>query len=284
LREKTIIDNLTKEERIIRCIKNSLKKLEKSELNSLGDVFKLKKELDSIDKYLNQAKLNDLIKKDILELINRRKAEIHELEGKLRRKFGHDLDLALQEVEKGFRLRGHYPELRVMFYTLELKLENSGGVVIWYGPKQERLALVKPPEPQKIAQKLKTLHESITKRKFDEKEVLTKLFEAYKIAAYREKKNFGDLVPINKVLLDLALLVQDSKFMTDPTKKNYKDYGRVYFSYDLFRLKERRINDYEVQLVTATRAYTQRRRNFLWIPSNDEGGGGYYSHIRFRRL
>jgi len=283
--EKALIDSLAKEERTIKNLRNSLRKLDKIEVNSFSNLLKLKGELSVVDKLLNQTRLENTIKEEINRLVEDIKAKIPDLEEKLKGKFGHELDIALQEVGKeyNFKLKGHYPELRVLFYTLELRLENSGGVVIWYGPKQERLALVKP-EPKTIAQKLKTIHESITKRKFDEPEFLSTLLEAYKMAAYREKKNFGEQIPINKVLLDFAFLIQDNKFKIDPTKKNYKDYGRVYFSYDLFRLKERRINSYELQLVTATRAYTQRRRDFLWIPSNEEGGGSYFSHIKFRRL
>jgi len=52
----------------------------------------------------------------------------------------------------------------------------------------------------------------------------------------------------------------------------------------LYRLKEREIENLELNLVTATRAYTRKRSDFLWVPSNERGDGVYISHIKFREV
>jgi hypothetical protein len=49
-------------------------------------------------------------------------------------------------------------------------------------------------------------------------------------------------------------------------------------------LKERHVENHEINMITATRAFTARRADFLWIPSNDKGDGNYISHIKFREL
>ncbi len=79
-------------------------------------------------------------------------------------------------------------------------------------------------------------------------------------------------------------MIQGKKFRTDPVKSSYKEYGRVFFSYDLYRLKERAVDGHELSLVTATRAYTRRRAGFIWIPSSERGDGTYISHVRFREV
>lgn len=191
--------------------------------------------------------------------------------------FGKALEEELKQI--GFKLEGHYPLLKTSFYTLEVNFEK-GTVTIWYGPRQERLKVCGF-SSKKIAQRLSDLHNSITKREFNDKAFLLKLYEACKTVAYEEKKNIGAPLPIVKVLLEYVSLVQDDKFKVCSVKENYTSY-RPFFSYDLYRLKERKIGEYELELITATRAYTRKRKDFLWIPMNDKGGGSYISHIRFR--
>jgi hypothetical protein len=158
---------------------------------------------------------------------------------------------------------------------------GNNNIEIWYGPEQEKLDSSKL-IPETITQKLKNAHAKITQRKFDDKTFLSHLYNAYRVAVYRNDGKIGDSTPIKDVLSNLAFLIQSRKFKMNPIKSNYRDYGCVFFSYDLYRLKEREIENLELNLVTATRAYTRRRSDFLWIPSNEKGDGNYISHIKFR--
>ena len=47
---------------------------------------------------------------------------------------------------------------------------------------------------------------------------------------------------------------------------------------------KRKIGNYEMSLVIATRAYTRRKSDFLWVPSNEKGDGTYISHLKFREV
>ena len=197
-----------------------------------------------------------------------------------KKSFGQRLEQALQQL--GFELKGHYPTLKVSFYTLKMDLDNNN-VEIWYGPEQEKLDSSKL-IPETIAQKLKNVHAQITQREFNDKTSLSNLYSAYKVAVYHKDGKIGDAAPITDVLSNLAFLIQNRRFKMNPVKENYREYGRVFFSYDLYRLKERRIGNLELGLVTATRAYTRKRSGFLWIPSNERGDGSYISHIKFREI
>jgi len=181
----------------------------------------------------------------------------------------------------GYELRGNYDSsLKVLFYTLEIKFENDSAL-IWYGPQQEKVDTCRL-NVEEISQKIKRHYDHVIQHKFDEKNFLSTLYKAYRSASNRT--DIKVQLPISEVLFDFSLLIQDKKFKSDPVKKNFKEYGRVNFSYDLFRLKSRIIDNYELTLVTATQAFTQRKSDFMWIPNNLKGNGTSISHIKFTEV
>lgn len=262
----------------LRHYEPSLKKLgkllNKDPLENLG---KLKQELKHVEKALENEE-SSVSKTKITLYLQSVRQKVLELDMLSRKTFGKELEEELKGV--GFKLKGHYPLLKTSFYTLEVNFDKST-VTIWFGPQQEKL-MVCNLSPKVVAQKLITLHNFITKREFVEKAFLLNLYKACEMVAYKEKKRPDNPLPIVSVLLEYAILVQNDRFKTDPIKENYTSYGRVFFSYDLYRLRERKINEHELELVTATRAYTRKKKDFLWIPTNEEGGGTYISHVRFR--
>ncbi|MEW6047351.1 MAG: hypothetical protein AB1609_12870 [Bacillota bacterium] len=201
---------------------------------------------------------------------------ISQAENELRVRFGRELEAAL--AEKGFPLRGQYPELKSGLFTLQLDFVR-GKATVWYGPKQERLEEC-PLRPADMASRL----EGIMKRLgsgIPEPEFLGKLREAYarQVSAADAKG-----VPITAILGEVAHLVQDARFHQDPRKELYRSYGRADFSYDLFRLTRfLRVSpsDTHLRLAVATREYTKRRQDFLWVPDDESGRGTAYSHLRF---
>ena len=272
---------LSREEANLRNIRKSIRAIERyTENEPSSKIYKIKQEMSKIEKILKQTQLADFVEEDVKQRIRPVNSRMPDWEAQAQKSFGKRLEDALKEVD--FELTGHYPLLKVMFYTLEVKLE-ADSVVIWYGPEQERLDACKP-IPDVAAKKLAASHKKITGRGIDDKIFLSNLFEAYKATAHRSEKKIGESIPVSDVLLDYALLIQGKKFKTNPVKSSYREYGRVFFSYDLYRLKERTAESHEMSLVTATRAYTRRRSGFLWVPSNETGDGTYISHIRFREV
>jgi len=272
---------LSKEEANLRNIRKAIRAIERyTENEPSSNIYKIKQEMSKIEKILKQTGLADFVEEDVGQRIQPVKSTMPAWEEQAQKSFGQRLEDALKEVN--FELTGHYPLLKVMFYTLEVKLDDNS-VVIWYGPQQERLDACKP-IPDVAAKKLAASHKKITGRGLDDGIFISNVLEAYKAAAHRSEKKIGESIPVSAVLLEYALLVQGKKFRTDPVKSSYREYGRVFFSYDLYRLKERTVDGHELSLVTATRAYTRRRSGFLWVPSNEKGDGTYISHIRFREV
>jgi len=275
-----IIKAVSKEKNNLQNMLKSIRNIEKLAQDPLGNLHKIKQDVVKIEKALKQSSLGEFTKEGVRDHIQPTKSKIPEWDEQFKRSFGQKLEDALRQ--EGFELRGHYPLLKVLFYTLEVRLENNN-VILWYGPQQEKIETCKL-IPEIVVQKLKKNHDKITQRNFEDKLFFSNLYEAYRMAVYKNEKTIGGSLPISKVLQWHAFLIQDKKFKTNPTKKSYKEYGRVFFSYDLYRLKERRIENHELSLITATRAYTKQRSNFLWIPSNEKGDGNYISHIKFREV
>ena len=272
---------LFREEANLRNIRKAIRAIERyTENEPSSNIYRIKQEMSKIEKILKQTELADFVKEDVEQRIQPVNSKMPAWEEQAQKSFGKRLEDALKEVD--FELSGHYPLLKAMFYTLEVKLA-ANSVVIWYGPEQERLDACKP-VPDVAAKKLAASHKKITGRGLDDGIFISNLFEAYRAATHRIEKKIGDSIPVSEVLLEYALLIQGKKFRTNPVKSGYREYGRVFFSYDLYQLKERIVDGHELSLVTATRAYTRRRSGFLWVPSNERGDGTYISHIRFREV
>ena len=277
---KKITEILSREKSNIQNLLKTIKNIDRYQDDPISNLYKIKQEVVKIEKILKQSKLDNFVKENIEQHIGDVKSKIPKWEENIKKTFGQNLEHELRKV--GFELRGHYPSLKVLFYTLKIDLENFK-VSIWYGPEQEKLEVCKL-VPEDVVKRLKIIHDKITQRRFNDNDFLSKVYEAYRVSLYRQNKELGAPIPISDILFEYVFLIQDKRFKANPVKNNYKEYGRVFFSYDLYRLKERRINNVELSLITATRAYTRRKSDFLWIPSNERGDGNYISHIKFKEV
>lgn len=176
----------------------------------------------------------------------------------IKHQFGAEIEKELAKI--GLDLKGHYPLLKTGVYTLNVDLDQTK-VGIWYGPETEKLASCKL-YAEDVARKLAELNEKITARRFDDEAFFQILHDAA-----------GDKDHIS--IPDLVTYLADHDVYGTKTKKTI----RTFLSYDLYRLSKRTVDDIEISLVTATRAYTQRKSDFLWIPP-----GMYISHIKFRKI
>lgn len=179
--------------------------------------------------------------------------------------FGKNLEKELEQM--GLTLGGHYPLLKVSFYAIETDFEERKAT-LWYGPQQEKLGECGTVASEVVAM-LKTWHDEI-ERPIDDELFLQTLYDVYTMFAART----GDPVAIDDIL---------SEYASRKTYKTKKD-ARIHFSYDLFRLKKREIDNLQLSLTIATRAYTRRRKDFIWSPTDERGGGMYISHIKFRKI
>ncbi|MEN3016259.1 MAG: hypothetical protein ABC585_00445 [Candidatus Methanosuratincola petrocarbonis] len=181
--------------------------------------------------------------------------------------------------EKNFDLRGTYPALKTKYYRIDLDFEKERST-LWYGEQHEFLARV-PLNANAIAQKIFAEDKRITQRRFDQAVFLQKLYEAYQRVINADGLPLGADVPIIRLLLEFCIINQNKSFLDNPTKENFMGYGRVYFSYDLYRLKEREINGCRLKLRTATLLQSKNKSQYLWIPSNEKGDGEIFASIAF---
>jgi len=195
-----------------------------------------------------------------------------------RREFLTNLNNLLKE--KKFELKGILPMLKTWLFSFKIDFERQN-VPIWYGPEQEKIANCKL-DYNILADTLEKYCNHIVDREFDESNFLKNLYRAYEISIFKEKKVIGDQVSVIELLLDYISLIQNNRYKVNPQKKFYTDYPRYLFSYDLYRLKKRMYKNYEFTLVIATRAYTKKQANYIWIPMNEKGDANYISHIKFR--
>jgi len=275
-----LINELSKQSKTLRDIQASLSQIERLDKDRSSNVAALQRQLEKVRRLVDNGASSTGVLAEVRAWLTSYEQEVEEARQEMKHRFGAELDRLLRA--EGIELRGQWPELKAGLFTLEADI-GSGRVTIWYGPKQERLATAAL-SPQDVLQRIQQLHKSLAAMPLDQPKFLKNLFEAYSRVLQRLNKSVGERVPILTVLVELCFLLQDRRFFTDPRRENFKSYSRGQFSYDLFRLHQRRFLDRELALVIATRAYTAKRQDFLWIPSDEQGEGAVYSHLYFKEV
>lgn len=227
----------------------------------------LKKLEESLENFKNKSeKLEDLL----IENKNFLNDQYEKLFDEFKRKFGVELEKALRN--NNLSLKGHYSDLKVGFFTLELDFESLTAD-IWFGPKQEKIANDIPLSVSIIVKKIIEFRNNLGS-KMSEEQILTIFKNSYK-KLYTNINS--EKVPIIDFYKDVqsSMSVQLKLPSLDVGKDKKKRYSRADFAFDLYKLQKHR----QIRLIIATRFYTKKRSNFLWVPSNDEGDGDFYSHI-----
>ncbi len=269
---------VNKEKIAIQSIGRLLKVLEKNREDPISNLDKIKEDIEKLMQYLQKSHTDEIFKKRIIEYIEEIKSNVPQWEEKRRNNFGFLLEEELSTV--GLSLSGQYPLLKTYLFTIEV-LFDEGKIILWYGPQQEKIGTSRL-NVKEVSKKINNAYLALKERDLKDLSFLKTLYEAYRVLLFRKKKNLGEEMPILEVLPELAFLLQGRKFMLNPIKESFKSYGKIQFSYDLFLLKERQLKDVKLELTIATRSYTRKRSNFLWIPTDHKGNGIYVSHIRFR--
>lgn len=92
-------------------------------------------------------------------------------------------------------------------------------------------------------------------------------------------------IELGEVLPQLALIIQPRRWRRDPTSKNFQDYGKAQFLYELYRLRRSRaltVDGYRLALGAATGDSTRDKRRVFWV-DDGEGRGAYFLTLRFVR-
>lgn len=192
----------------------------------------------------------------------------------VRQQFGAELADELQSLD--ITLQGQVPNLRAGIFTIKLFVEQNKAE-IWYGPEQEHLSDCAI-HVTKVCKEIKHFKENLGCG-LDPQTFVQKLVEALRRISPTEQQH---RIPLVRVLPEVAFLIQQPKFYSNPIHKHYRGYSRADFSYDLFRCAEEDMFHTQFQLVVATRMHTARKNGYLWVPTDHTGRGSTYSHIIFK--
>jgi hypothetical protein len=277
LTPKELSDQLDQQQKYLANLKRQMHKIAMLDEDRTGNLSKIEKSLSVLTTTLDEDRV-PLHSKDVLNAwVDQFEKRLAQTRQDLDIKFGSQLAELLRDAN--VRVTGSVPELRAGIFTVELDSKRDRAV-LWYGPRQERIENLNK-SPQAVASFVrKTLH-TLSTSVFEDESFVKECFESYRRALHHQKGSIGDRVPITTVLAEQAFLRQAPKFFTDPRRENYQTYGRLHFSFDLYRLKTRNVKGLELRLITATRSQTSNRKNFLWVPHGDHGDGAVYSHVQF---
>lgn len=238
-------------------------------------------------RYLNEIHAKLTVFRDILSVIQDleawRKTNAVEVRQAIERyKASLAAEIAQNLSQFGYSLLGRVPELRVGLLTIELQLED-GDARIWYGPKTELLDKV-PLNAPILCDKIMTHMAMLVAEPLDEPTFLRNLLKAWRFACLRNDHEDADQaqIPIGTVLAELTVVRQPRTFWANPTRTTFVNYGRVQFSYDIYRLGARSVDGMEFRLSVATREQTKNPNTSLWIPRTVHGEGTHFSAISFR--
>lgn len=190
----------------------------------------LNKEIPKIEAIIPDLSLSDSLTSEITQTLEAARVKRDTIQSGLGAKIGSSLASLLQA--ENIQLEGRYPLFHASFYSIEVDFQ-SGIATLWFGPdKIEKLIQCKS-TPEEIKKTLLKCNSQITGRKFDEEKFLKLLYRAYLSAITENGKNEGDEIGIPEILPYVALYNQANTFRRDPKQKNYREYDRPQFAYDL---------------------------------------------------
>jgi len=228
--------------------------------------FQRKRILREIKSFLEK----DLQVKGLEEWIKNEEEKINSEETLWRANFGNELSKLLQN--ENLVLKGQYPLLKSKFYTIKISFE-TGTASLYWGNESELIASNIPLSPEQVYFAIKKANNLIMKRKFDPQKFFENLVTAYKRLLSEGKEK----ILLTEILREVTLLQQPKAFRENPVRRNFVEYPRYAFSYDLYRLRKEGIG--QIRLSVATFDATTDKSTAIWIPDDEEGNGTYYSYI-----
>jgi hypothetical protein len=271
------VENIRKELSKIKRKTESLNKILANygalKKEAISNVYKLEELLHQIKKLVNEYDTQPLMGR-ILHWSEEEEREIGLLKKEAKHRFGRELSEAVRKV--GIELRGQYPNLYANLYHIKVEFERGVASVYW-GPE-----FVKRTKPNSalILEVIKQHKSSLEGDGFSPEDFKVKLYDAYRRVVLNRGLEIGERVPIVEVLTELVFLIQGKKFRYDPKRSNFKEYGRINFGYDLYRLRRSGKAD-ALTLFVATFDATRSKESAIFVPDS-ESGGTRYAYISFR--
>jgi hypothetical protein len=270
----------------LRCLKKNLQTLEKMLVG-----YEKNRTRPNITPYARErdlAKITELAdglpdfeaKKSLRAWLENEKKAVETAKDDFRFNFGQDLK-KLCEAE-GFTVRGQYPLLRIGIYTLKLNFE-FGRAELFFGPEIEKVKAGLSLEPATLTEFIKNYHRGLKADDFDPAGFGRELREAYLKKIGTAGKSSAEKIPILAAFREMVLGRQKPQFLADPRKENFREYPRVIFAFELYRLRQADVPGLGLHLFTATFDATADRQAALWVPDNETGDGTYYSHLAFNQ-
>lgn len=137
-------------------------------------------------------------------------------------------------------------------------------------------------EPADILEQRQRYLNALEGEEFDPKRFLELLWLAYRRALLTVGRPAGERVDLVDLLPELAILQQSDRFKADPTRENFRPYGKVRLAYDLARLRRSGHLDHNgarLTLGTATMGTTKQKDRVLYL--EEAGRGQYYLSLAF---
>ena len=243
-----------------------LKSYEK-EANTKTNPYILSDTLKKIRKILPDLTLNNDIKQSLITQLDRESEIVEQMKTRYRYSYIKELGDALKQVN--LNLSGQYPNLYAGLFTFRPNFQKGTVKVLWC---TEEIAETKL-SPDEVVKTVKNFMKSLD-TPFVAKEFFVKLKNAYNRVLKTEGNLLDRRAPIVRVLQKLVLMQQGKAFWANPTRRNFKEYSRVQFAYDLYRLRRSSFGN-KVRLVVATFDQTRDPAKAIYVPDSMERGTRY---------
>ena len=266
----------------LRNVGNILRACEKLRGDLNRNAFVLETHVNKLDRTL--SKLNDL--QGLISKARDLQQELLKEASLAQERFKNSIAAELADFLRphGLDISGNFPELRCGILTLIFSFGKGGIVKVYYGPRISLLKKV-PVEAEKIGEAVISILKELNDPPLDDEQFIKQIYMSYLSALMREGRRDEDeqpsAVPIVGVMQEMAFLRQKRSFRTDPTREHFTSYGRVKFSYDLARLKTRRLGGKELRLGVASMQETKSEKTSLWVPKLVQGNGTHYASVLF---
>jgi len=261
-------------------IKKEWGNLKKTELNITEYLPSIDTSVQKITKEIEKLKNVESYIRALEDFCKNLQSQLEEEKAHFRTAFINGLS---KEFEKqNLEIRGTFPEFKVGIVTLVFNFEQKEAA-LYYGPKIYSVGTTSL-DITKIVEKVTALLGDLNSSLIPDQEFIKLLYTAYDRMIKRSTVESSESVSIFELLPEFVFLLQPEAFLKDPKKEHFKTYTKMHFSYNLYKLRERTYNGYELQLHIATREETKKTYAHLWVPQNERGDGVHYGGLRFKRI
>ena len=232
----------------------------------------------SLSAALDKARLSD-VEAALRAELALQQAALEPARARYRTAFGRDLAAALAPL--GLQLTGQYPAFQAGVFTLNVDAERDRAL-IGFGPDE---VARERPTPARLAAAVQAFRSAQLEGPFEPDAWLGQLLAAWRRAVRNAPRPIADgRAPILDVLVELNFVAQGEAFRADPSARAFQPVTRHAFAWSLHRLRAARrmaVEGRRLVLHTAVYDDTRARRDHLWVPDDERGGGTRVARLSF---